>query len=223
MKRTRVKICGITTLEAAFCAVDNGADALGFVFFSPSPRNVTVPQAADITSCLPPYVNKTGVFVNQGLDEIMSLSRAAGLDTIQLHGGTDMYTLSFAAALREKSGLAVYRALRTPLLNSSFLESLEGQGYTLIDRLNEGSYGGDGIMMSFEDGLTEKAREILEKRVIIAGGLAPDNADGVVKKLKPYGLDVSSGVESGRGVKDNDLIRFFLENVRRADSAVYGS
>lgn len=195
----KVKICGITSAADALAAVDAGADALGFMFYAPSPRNVNFDVAAEIIRQLPPFVAKVGVFVNPTEEEVRRAIGECGLDTLQFHGEeTPEFCRQF--------GLKTMKAFRV-----RDAESLEQTTpYTseawLLDSYVAGQLGGTGARFNW-DLATEAARR---HTVLLAGGLTPENAAEAVRKVRPYGLDVSSGVESAPGQKDAAKVRAFI-------------
>ncbi len=195
----KVKICGITSVADALAAVDAGADALGFMFYAPSPRNVSLGAAAEIIRQLPPFVAKVGVFVNPAEDEVRRAIADCGLDTLQFHGEE---TPEFC----RRFSLKTMKAFRV-----RDAESLEQtQPYTneawLLDSYVAGQLGGTGARFNW-DLATGAARR---HTVLLAGGLTPENAAEAVLKVRPYGLDVSSGVESAPGKKDAAKVRTFI-------------
>lgn len=195
----KVKICGITSGADALAAVDAGADALGFMFYAPSPRNVSFGVAAEIIRQLPPFIAKVGVFVNPTEEEVRRAMGECGLDTLQFHGEE---TPEFC----RRFGLKAMKAFRV-----RDTESLEQtKPYTseawLLDSYVAGQLGGTGARFNW-DLATEAARR---HTVLLAGGLTPENAAEAVLKVRPYGLDVSSGVESAPGRKDAAKVRAFI-------------
>lgn len=205
----RVKICGITQPEDAVAAVDAGADALGFVFVPGTPRYVTTEQAAAVVRVLPPFVSKVGLFVDASLDEIRDTVRAVGLDTVQLHGAE---TPQFCAALQ---GVAVrlkaFRVRGPETLGDVYRYEGTAEAY-LLDAYVPGVAGGTGATFDWE--LAVAARE-LGRPLILAGGLTPETAADAVRQVRPYAVDVSSGVERAPGRKDPDKVCRFVREVRR--------
>lgn len=205
---TRIKICGLTRLADAVAAVEAGADALGFVFVPGTPRFVTPAQAAAIVRELPPFVTKVGLFVNSPESLIRETVAAAGLDTVQLHGEE---TPEFAAALQGM--VKVLKAFR--IRDSASLALVppyrDAVDALLLDTFVAGAHGGTGA--KFDWSLALPAKE-LGRPVILAGGLTPDNAAEAVRQVRPFALDVSSGVESAPGHKDAEKIRRFILNAR---------
>ncbi len=207
--RVRVKICGITRIEDALVAVEAGADALGFIFHPPSPRHLDPRAAGEIICQLPPLVSKVGVFVNAPEETIWETVRLAGTDTLQLHGEESP---EFCRRFRP---LTVYRAFR--IRDASSLERLPAYDTTgwLLDSEVHGQAGGSGERFDWD--LAIQATR-LGKPIVLAGGLTPDNVAAAIRQVRPYGVDVSSGVESRPGRKDPARLRAFLEAVRGACS-----
>jgi phosphoribosylanthranilate isomerase len=198
----RIKICGITNIEDARAAVDLGADALGFVF-AESSRRISPENARDITNQLPPFVAKVGVFVNAPLTHLRRIRDYCGLDAVQLHGEEDA---DYIQAL----GPCVIKALR---LNGKPLGELPNAAL-LLDAYDPQLRGGTGKLCDWS-----AAKELAKSRlVILAGGLGPDNVAQAIKQVKPYAVDVSSGVEIEPGRKDHDKIASFINNARSSAS-----
>jgi phosphoribosylanthranilate isomerase len=201
-----LKICGITRLSDARHAIDNGATALGFVFWPRSPRAVTPNQAAGIIRELPGGVLTVGVFVNESLDGIRRIVTETGIGAVQLHGDEPA---TFAAEISQ------------PILRSVTLDDGEAvwgawpRGTTwLLDAADPVRRGGTGRQVDWSRAATLS----LDRRVVLAGGLTPANVAEAIEAVRPYGVDVSSGVEATPGVKDVDKVAQFLANARRAFS-----
>lgn len=203
---TVVKICGIMRAEDALAAETCGADAVGFVFYPESPRYIEPAKAAKISAGLGPFVTRVGVFVNESPKRIRAIAADAGLDAIQLHGDEPP---SYAAGL---PGLRIIRAFRAgPGFDPETPSNWPADAY-LLDACEPGAYGGTG-----RKGDWDVARACAERyRVILAGGLTPDNVGAAVCAVRPWGVDVSSGVESSPGVKDHDAVRAFFAAVRNS-------
>lgn len=207
--QVRVKICGITNLDDALTAVDLGADALGFVFFRDSPRRVSCDNAASIIRKLPPFVTTVGVFVNERPEQIEKIVSLTGIDIIQLHGDEppSLCTLS----------RRIIKAIRVKSLES--LDPLiDYQGKVcsfLLDTYIPGVLGGSGRVFNWE--IASHAKRF--GSIILAGGLTPDNVAEAVRQVIPYGVDVSSGVESRKGKKDHDKLKFFIERAKGIKTA----
>jgi phosphoribosylanthranilate isomerase len=200
----KVKVCGITNLEDALVAVKRGADALGFVF-APSPRQVTPQQVANIVAGLPPFVCKVGVFVDSGLPEVKETMRACSLDLAQLHGSEspDFCEELFPRVIKS------FRVEDESVL--ALLSQYKASAY-LLDSYNEALKGGTG--RSFDWEIAKKARRY--GPIILSGGLTSANVRQAISLVRPYAVDVSSGVESKPGVKDHAKLQAFLEIVKKA-------
>ncbi len=203
----RVKICGITSVADALAAVAAGADALGFMFYPPSPRYLTVDAALAITRELPPFVARVGVFVDADEDRIVETAKRVGLDTVQLHGSE---TSELAARL---TAYRVVKAMR--MEGPAAFERLAGfrEVAWLLDSYVAGSFGGTGQTFNWD-----LACEAVRRggKVILAGGLTVDNVARAVAAVGPYAVDVSSGVESSPGRKDPAKVRDFIAAAKGA-------
>jgi phosphoribosylanthranilate isomerase len=204
LNRVRVKICGITDAADAHAAVAAGADALGFVFYAKSPRSISVERAAEIIRSLPPFVARVGLFVNETAETIQAVVRNAGLDTVQLHGEE---TPEFAELLRSR--VKVIKAFR--VRDAASLASLSGyikaaDAY-LLDAFVPGIQGGTGSVFDWQLAI-EASR--FGKPIILAGGLTVGNVTGAVAQVRPYAVDVSSGVEISPGRKDPAAVTEFI-------------
>lgn len=200
---TRIKICGITSLEVALAATEAGTDALGFVF-APSSRRIQPVMAKEIISQLPPYVNAVGVFVNEKPEVVCQIAEYCGLHLIQLHGEE---TPEYCKDLNRPVVKAIRVAAPEHLLP---MADYRVQGF-LLDSLVAGQQGGTG--KSFPWNLAREAAQY--GKIILAGGLNPDNVVTAINCALPYGVDVSSGVETG-GTKDLAKICDFIKRVRTA-------
>lgn len=201
----RVKICGITNREDALAAVEAGADALGFVFAEQSPRCVSPQKAAAIIAELPPFVQTVGLFVDAEPDRINWVADFCGLDLVQLHGDEDP---DECAEIRRR----VIKAFRVK--DASTLATLgryKVAGY-LLDAWSPDAHGGTGTKFDWTllRGISRDCP------IILAGGLAPDNVGEAVSLVKPYGVDVSTGVESSPGRKDPEKVKLFIRNAKDA-------
>jgi phosphoribosylanthranilate isomerase len=205
-----VKICGITSLEDARAAIDAGADALGFVFYPPSPRYVTPEQAAGIIQSLPPFVTTVGLFVDVPLDMVNGTAAHCGLDRIQLHGREPP---EFCRQVTRP----VIKAFR--IKNAASLEYLSGYQVCayLLDAYVAGALPG-GTGASFSWALAAQAKPY--GPLILAGGLTPANVEAAIAQTCPYGVDVSTGVERAPGIKDHRKVREFI--VRAKGAAAQG-
>ena len=203
----KIKICGITRIEDALAAVEAGADALGFMFYAASPRCITPAQAAPIIRTLPPFVAKVGVFVDASEADIHSVIETCGIDTLQLHG---QETPEFCRRFRQN----VIKAFRIRDADSLRLTADYSQQTWLLDSFVPGKPGGTGATFNWEF-----AAQAVQGggRVILAGGLTPENVARAVQQVRPFGVDVSSGVESAPGLKDPKKIRAFVQAARTGE------
>lgn len=206
--RTKVKICGLTRLPDALAAVEAGADALGFMFFEGSKRFLQPADAAQIIRALPPFVAKVGVFVNASADTVRATIAECGLDTLQFHGEET------PAFCRQFAPLKVVKAFRVQ--NAESLRPLPDYAVDawLLDSHVPGQRGGTGEKFNWD--LACQAKE-LGRPVILAGGLTSENVADAVQQVWPFGVDVSSGVESAPGQKDAGLVRRFVAIVREME------
>ncbi len=204
--RVRVKICGITNIEDAMAAVDFGADALGFVFFKGSPRYISPDAAANIIGKLPPFLTTVGVFVNEKPETVKHIMASTGIDVVQLHGDEPPEMCRVAAR--------VIKAIRIKSLES--LEPLFGYQETvsafLLDAFSPDGFGGTGQKFNWD--IAVEAKQF--GKIILAGGLTPENVSEAMKQVKPYGVDVSSGVELRKGRKDHLKMRLFIQRAKAA-------
>jgi len=244
---TWVKICGITNIEDALTAVDAGADALGFVFYEKSPRNITTKMAREIVQQLPARIEKVGVFVTSHMDDYVSIIEEAGLTASQIHmaihmepnvgrlgataygsgcfppGFKSYWSLPAAFFIENESGARNFIASLIEM-RTRFQSQPEGDMFArffetiFVDSGTLEQPGGTGKFFNWE-----KASEIFEylkrtTRVVVAGGLTPDNVDDAIRILHPWGVDVSSGVEASPGKKDQQKVRAFVQAVRRSEN-----
>jgi phosphoribosylanthranilate isomerase len=199
-----VKICGITRLADARHAVACGVDALGFVFWPESPRYITPERAVDIIATLPAHVTAVGVFVNESVDGIRVIVERTGIGAVQLHGDE---TPDYALAL----GWPVWRAFtveRAEAMSSAW----PPQTTVLVDAADPVRRGGTGVKVDWG----RAAGIARAHRIVLAGGLTPENVVEAIETVRPYGVDVSSGVEDSPGVKNVDKIERFLTSARSA-------
>ncbi|MGE4182628.1 MAG: phosphoribosylanthranilate isomerase [Limisphaerales bacterium] len=204
---TRVKICGITSLDDALTAVEAGADALGFMFYPPSPRNVRPDIVRSIVEQLPPFVAKVGVFVNADEAQIRAVRLESGIDSVQLHGKEP------PELCRSLAPIPVLKAFRMEGPNSlRALEPYAGCAW-LLDSYVAGVFGGTGQTFNWD-----LACEAVRRggRVVLAGGLTSDNVARAIAAVTPYAVDVSSGVEAAPGKKDPAKVRAFIEAAKTA-------
>lgn len=203
--RTRVKICGITRLEDAQVAVEAGADAIGFVFYAPSPRAIDVAQAAAIVRALPPFVETVGLFVNPDASFVRNVMDNAGLSLLQFHGDE-------APAFCEQFARRWMKAVRVQTradIESAYDTYSQASGL-LVDAYDPQRFGGTG--QTFDWSLIPDERP---KPLILAGGLNSANVAGAVEAVRPWAVDVSGGVEREKGIKDPSRIIEFIREVSR--------
>lgn len=210
-----IKICGNTSLADALLAVEAGADALGFVF-APSPRRVTAAQAAEITRQLPASVEKVGVFVDASFDEIVAAVQVAGLTGVQLHSAAAADT---ATRLRAEFGSAL-RILRVVHFGTNAAAEAEALAADanldalLVDSRTATAVGGTGI--AFDWAIARTKLFTGNRTMIAAGGLNPVNVAEAIATLRPWGVDVATGVEAAPGRKDAAKVRAFVAAARAA-------
>jgi phosphoribosylanthranilate isomerase len=201
--QVKVKVCGMTQWEDAEYAVEQGADAVGFIFYKKSPRSVTMKEAREIILKLPPFVDTVGVFVNESPDRVNKIADYCGLDLVQLHGEE-------SPAFCRKIHRRVIKAFRVADLQSiKQMEKYSVSGF-LLDTFCDDLHGGTG--KTFDWNLALPAKKM--GPVILAGGLTPRNVAQAVRQVRPYGVDVCSGVEKTPGIKDPEKVRAFLKNIR---------
>lgn len=206
----RIKICGITNLEDALIAVEHGADALGFVFYTESPRAIAPHRAKEIISNLPPFITTVGVFVDEDKMRLEQIARETGIDIIQLHGSESP---EYCYNLNKK----VIKAIRVKELTD--LESLKHYRVSafLLDTYSPDAIGGTGLIFNWEIAIEAKRFG----NIILAGGLNTENIEDAVKMVQPYGVDVASGVEGNeKGKKDHKKLGLFIERARKASRGV---
>jgi phosphoribosylanthranilate isomerase len=217
-----IKICGNTSLADARLAVEAGADAVGFVF-APSPRRVTVAEAAAIVPHLPAGVEKIGVFVDSELDEIVATVEACGLTGVQLHFDADF---ELPARLRERLGPEV-RVLRVVHFGVGAAERMAEQiaeyarnphvDAVLVDSRTAGAVGGTGVAFDWALAGETLFQNAEARKIIAAGGLNPGNVAAAIAALRPWGVDAVSGVEAAPGRKDADKVRKFVARARATE------
>ncbi|MDE3735165.1 MULTISPECIES: phosphoribosylanthranilate isomerase [Pseudomonas] len=204
MSAVRIKICGITRIDDALAAVAAGADAIGFVFYAKSPRAVTPAQARAIVAALPPFVTTVGLFVDMPRAELTQVLAEVPLDLLQFHGDESPeacagYGRPYIKALRVKPGDDITAAI------SCYPEA----SGILLDTFVQGTPGGTGE--AFDWSLVPQDAA---KPLILAGGLTPENVGEAVRQVRPYAVDVSGGVEAGKGIKDAAKIQAFIQQAR---------
>ncbi|HEY5683038.1 MAG TPA: phosphoribosylanthranilate isomerase [Sulfuricaulis sp.] len=204
--RTRVKICGITRLEDAIAAAEAGADAIGLVFEPKSPRSVKPEQALIITRALPPFVTVVGLFVNAASDTVKTILKRVPLDLLQFHGDETpeqcrRYPRPYIKTIHMRDDVNLHDHAR---------RYADAEGL-LLDTAVANVAGGSGQVFDWN-----RVPSGLDKPVILAGGLTPENVAEAVHTVRPFAVDVSSGVEQSKGIKDAKKISAFIEAVRKA-------
>lgn len=202
----RIKVCGITNLEDAAAACVLGADALGFVFYKESGRYIEPENARVIVSQLPPFISAVGVFVNQDFSEIESVMETVGIDTVQLHGDE-------SPELCSKIPQRVIKAVRVKEFVDADAVELYPVQAILFDKHADDMYGGTG--KSFDWSVLSGID--ISKRIILSGGLTYENVSKAITTVRPYAVDVSSGVEDSPGKKNHLKIRKFIEAVKNGE------
>lgn len=207
--KTRIKICGLTREEDVDAAVAAGADAIGFVFYAPSPRYVSPQRAAELARRIPPFVDVVGLFVNESAEAVRAACAAAPISILQFHGDEDAaYCRQFARpylrAARVRPGLDLVE----------FARAFPDARGLLLDAFVDG-YGGGGHV--FDWTLIPPA---LPSFLVLSGGLTATNVGDAMWRVRPVAVDVSSGVEAGKGIKDHSKIAAFVAAVRKADESL---
>lgn len=205
--RTRIKICGITSVADALRCADAGADAIGLVFYEGSPRHVGVERATEIVRALPPFVSAVALFVNPQPDEVERVLARCPVALLQFHGHEPpefctRFGRPYLKAVRVRPGADLLECLRPYGAASGWL----------LDAYREGEYGGTGTAFDWDlipSGLT--------RPLVLSGGLTPENVAEAVRRVRPWGVDVSSGVEATKGIKDPARVAAFIAGVRNAD------
>ncbi len=204
---TRIKICGITRDQDLRAVANSGADALGLVFYEKSPRHVSVAQATQLVRAVPPFVTVVGLFVNPTVDYVREVLATVALDVLQFHGEEApefcaQFGKPYLKAIRVKAGVDLVEC-------ASRYASAQG---LLLDAFVEGAQGGTGE--SFDWALIPQN---LPLPVILSGGLHADNVAAAIKQVRPYAVDVSSGVEASKGIKDAAKVAAFINEVKQID------
>lgn len=203
--RTRAKICGITRRQDADSAAESGADAIGLVFYPPSPRAVTIAQAKQIVAALPPFVSVVALFVDPEPQQVSQCLDALAVDIIQFHGNEspafcEQFDKPYIKAVR----------MRTDIELQSLAQQYASARGLLLDSYQPGVPGGTG--KTFDWSLIAE----IDKPVILAGGLHADNVQQAIRQVRPFAVDVSGGVESEKGIKSHDKISAFMREVSNA-------
>lgn len=207
--KTRIKICGLTREEDVDAAVAAGADAIGFVFYPPSPRYVSPQRAAELVKRIPPFVDVVGLFVNEAPEVVRIACEALPINVLQFHGDEDAaYCRQFARpylrAARVRPGLDLVE----------FAGSFPDARGLLLDAFVEG-YGGGGHVFDWT-----LIPPNLPSYLVLSGGLTADNVGDAVRRVRPVAVDISSGVEASKGIKDHSKIAAFVAAVRKADESI---
>lgn len=210
--RTRVKICGITRVEDACAVVDSGADALGLVFYPDSPRHVSIEQAGEIAAAVAPFVTLTGLFVNAAPDTVRAVLDAVPLGLLQFHGSEtnaqcNGFGLPFIKSIAMRAGIDVL----------SGMESYPDAAGLLLDSWQPQLHDGSGIAFDWD-----QVPEHPALPVILAGGLTPENVAAAIRQVRPYAVDVSSGVETAKGIKSTNKIHAFMKGVLQSGTDTSG-
>ena len=205
--RCRIKICGITNLADAKAAIELGADALGFVFYPPSPRNIDLKTAAEITHQLPPFITTTALFVNSDRDFISAALKQARIDCLQFHGDElpedcHGFNRPWIKAIRMKDKIDLIQQ-RDIYQDATAL---------LLDAYVKGIPGGTGEQFNWD-----KIPTSLRSEIILAGGLTAKNVRQAVQQVQPWAVDISGGVEKKKGIKDHVKIRQFILEVQAGE------
>jgi phosphoribosylanthranilate isomerase len=201
----KIKICGITNIEDALASADAGADALGFNFYKKSPRCIEPEKAAEIIAQLPPFVMPVGIFVNEREEKIREIQQLACLQALQFHGDE-------SPEFCQRFGARVIKAFQVKDKESLKNMAHYHVGAFLLDSYRDGVRGGTGVTFDWHLAVVAKTFG----KVILAGGLTPENVAEAVKLVQPYGVDVAGGVEKEKGIKDHVKIKKFINEVRRA-------
>ena len=208
--RTRVKICGITRIEDALAVAEAGADAVGLVFYAKSPRNVEIDQAAEISRSIPPFITRVALFKDADIAFVEDVLRSVEIDLLQFHG-------SESSSYCERFGLPYIKAIgmKGPECDRAYLaartEEYSSAKAMLLDGHAPGKDGGSGEVFDWS-GIAR-----IDKPVIVAGGLTPENVSRAIEIAQPFAVDVSSGVENAPGKKDREKIIRFMTQVGMAD------
>ncbi len=220
MQRTRIKICGLSRPEDVAAVAAAGADTAGFVFYPKSPRYVTPEQAGALIAAMPPFITATGLFVNASPEEVAATVKASRVTLLQFHGDETPEQCARAAEAANTRYLAVFRVKpdthQDELLEYEQICRASSPLFAglLLDTWVD-AYGGAGKV--FDWSLVPKD---LAHRAVLSGGLSVHNVTGAVAQLRPYAVDISSGVEASKGVKDPERIAAFVKAVRAADAAL---
>lgn len=200
--RTRVKICGITRRQDAEFSIEMGADALGLVFYSPSPRAVTLAQAKEIIVGIPPFISLVALFVDAEVDEVKACLDTLPIAVLQFHGNEtpsycEQFNLPYMKAIRMRDDIDL----------KAEVKRYQSASAILVDSYQSGVPGGTGQVFNWS------LIKDIDKPLILAGGLDAGNVAMAIEKVKPYAVDVSGGVELAKGIKDKQKISSFMQEV----------
>ena len=203
---TKVKFCGITNLQDAISAAELGADALGFVFYPKSPRFISPKNAKEIIKKLPPFISMVGLFVNQSKSEVEEVIKDCPLNLLQFHGDENeafckQYNLPYIKAISMKSDVDLLKCV----------QEYNSAKALLLDTFSKDARGGSGEVFDWK-----MIPPNTLKPIIVAGGLTPENVQTLLEVISPYGVDVSSGIEINKGLKDYKLMKKFILGVTNA-------
>lgn len=207
---TRIKICGITRVQDALFAARAGADAIGLVFYAASPRNVSVARAQEILAALPPFISSVGLFVNAGANDVRAILRESRLDLLQFHGDEDaefcrQFNKPYMKAVRVRPGVDLLQ----------YAAEHRTAKALLLDTYRDEAYGGTGHTFDWK-----LIPQNLSMPVVLSGGLDAANVGRGIQSVRPWAVDVSSGVEADKGIKESAKITAFIQAVRSADKDV---
>lgn len=212
---TRIKICGITRPADAVCAAQLGVDAIGLVFYPPSPRHVEIAQARKIVQALPPFVSVVGLFVDPAAEQVRAVMESVCIDMLQFHGEETAQECADIAGVR--SYMKAVR-MREGVSLQDKAQHFAAAAALLLDAYQPGVPGGTGAAFEWS-----RVPQKLSRPIVLAGGLHADNVGEAIAQLRPYAVDVSGGVESGKGIKDQGKMAAFVAAVRAADAALAGT
>jgi phosphoribosylanthranilate isomerase len=216
---TWIKICGTTNLEDALTAVDAGADALGFVFYEKSPRKIDVASAREIVKNLPPSIEKVGVFVDERVEKILETVSQAGLTAVQLHGA-ESHEPEYIPALKASRDLKVFLVLPASEIGGGLESNVNGQAGVSAVFFDSGTPqlpGGTGKTFDWKTAASGIEAISKKLKIVVAGGLNSNNVADAIRILRPWGVDVASGVEASPGIKDPQKVRSFIDAVRNLE------
>jgi phosphoribosylanthranilate isomerase len=215
---TWVKICGITNLEDALVAVEAGADAIGFVFYDKSPRNMEPERVRQIVSQLPDAIEKVGVVVNETEDHICAIADDAGITAVQMHGDDEDPRVADLVVKKRKLKILVGLSMQHPTPEGwAMMWAPDNVHAFLADSGSSVKPGGTGESFDWASSIKTLSTIKTLGNLVVAGGLTPENVSEAISILHPWGVDVSSGVEAKPGKKDPDKVRAFVKAVREAD------